>query len=233
MPFDEDPYNGGANRSISTDSPSANPTEDPLHLVGRARTKLHTLWLRYSYPFKEFGSGASIHYSCEIGRATADRVSIGERAYLAPDVWLNVVSRSSSDVPSLVLKAGCKIGRRSMISASNKICLEEEVLLSPGVLVMDHIHRYSNPDIPIHEQGVTYGGTVTIGRNSWIGFGAVICCSKGELLIGRNSVVGANSVVTKSFPPYSVVVGNPARLVKKYDPVSKQWAIVDGETRSA
>jgi acetyltransferase-like isoleucine patch superfamily enzyme len=96
---------------------------------------------------------------------------------------------------------------------------------------MDHSHAYEDITVPIREQGVTEGGRIRIGQGSWIGFGAAIVCPKGELTLGRNCVVGANSVVTRSFPPYSVIAGNPAKVVKQFDPVKQAW--VQGSVRSA
>ena len=197
--------------------------EDPLSLVSRAATKLNSIWLGKTYPFATFGRNVSIHYSCDIQRSISEQISIGGDVYMAPDVWLNIAPGSDNSEPRIVLGSGCGIGRRSTISARNKIVLEADVLLAPSVLIMDHNHEYSDIEKPIHAQGVTSGGRIFIERNCWLGHGAVIVCTHGELVLGRNSVVGANAVVTRSFPPFSVIAGNPAKVVRAYDQQSGKW----------
>ena len=172
--------------------------EDPLELISRIATRLNSLWLRHTYPFAEFGSGVSVHHSCDIKRSMSPDIKLSDNVYLAPDAWLNTVGDARDMGPKIVIGSGSKVGRRSMISARNKIVLEADVLMAPSVLIMDHNHEFSDVEKPIDAQGVTSGGRIFIGRNCWLGHCAAIVCNHGELNLGRNSVVGANSVVTQA-----------------------------------
>jgi acetyltransferase-like isoleucine patch superfamily enzyme len=56
-----------------------------------------------------------------------------------------------------------------------------------------------------------------------LGCGVVVLSGQKDLVIGRNSVLAANAVVTQSFPDFSVIAGNPAKLVRIYDPQTEKW----------
>ena len=201
--------------------------EDPLLSFSRMVTKLNTIWLRRTYPFAAFGRRIAVHFSCDIRRSMAQHISFGDDVCLAPNVWLNVASGSEEAGPKIILGSRCLIGRRSTISARNQIVLEADVLLAPSVLIMDHNHEFSDVDKPIHTQGVTRGGEIFIERGCWLGHGAVVICGHGKLVLGQNSIVGANAVVRRSFPPFSVIAGNPAKVVKAFDPKLGKWTHVE------
>jgi acetyltransferase-like isoleucine patch superfamily enzyme len=197
--------------------------EDPISIFPRIISKLNSLWLQWTYPFASVGSDFWAHYSAEIPRSAATHIKIGNSVRIDPGAWINIPLESTSSDLVIVLDDACSIGRRVMISAKNQIHLEHHTILSPSVLIMDHNHAFQDVTLPIDRQGVTSGGTIRIEEGCWIGFGAAIICSQGELVIGRNSVVGANAVVTRSVPPYSVVAGNPSKIVKRFDAAKGEW----------
>ena len=80
-------------------------------------------------------------------------------------------------------------------------------------------HDYESIDEPIHNQGVSTK-PIIVEDESWIGANVVVVPG---VTIGKHSIVAAGSVVTKRVPPYSVVGGNPARLLKVYNFVTKNW----------
>lgn len=68
--------------------------------------------------------------------------------------------------------------------------------------------------------GSNKGKAATIEDDVYI---APSVCLAEDVVIGRGSVVGAGSVVTEDVPPQSIVVGVPAKIIKRYNPVSQQW----------
>jgi acetyltransferase-like isoleucine patch superfamily enzyme len=199
--------------------------EDPLKGFTRLAGKFHSLWLQWTYPFASIGKGVSVHSTCDLQRSRAKYMKLGNRVSLGREVWLNIPNVSICDESAIIIEDGCGIGRHSVISAKNQIHIQRNTIFGPSVLVMDHNHAFEDVTVPIGLQPMTPGGTIRIEEGCWIGFGAAIICSRGELVIGRGSVVGANSVVSRSVPAFSVVTGNPAKVVKQYDPAKKAWVI--------
>ena len=192
--------------------------------IPRVLTKLYNTWLEVAYSFAHLGRKVSIHYTCDLNNTSL--IDIGDFVTVHRDVWLHA-HRTSARIEKTVLRVGdrCFIGRRSHISAKNSIEIESDVLLAASVLIQDHGHEFGNIEVPIKNQGTAAGGTIRIGQGCWIGQGAAIVCDNGELVLGRNCVVGVNAVVTRSAPPYSVLSGNPARIVKQFDTVRGAWVL--------
>ena len=91
------------------------------------------------------------------------------------------------------------------------VTIGENVMMGPNVLIYTQNHRTDRTDIPMREQGMSEIQPVIIEDNVWIGARVIILPG---VTIGTGSVIGAGAVVPKSIPPYSVAVGNPARVVK-------------------
>lgn len=86
------------------------------------------------------------------------------------------------------------------------------VMMGPEVYIYTQNHNFSRIDIPMDQQGWTEEKPVTIDDDVWIGARVTILPG---VIIGKGSIIGASAVVTKDVPPYSVVAGNPAVVVKK------------------
>jgi acetyltransferase-like isoleucine patch superfamily enzyme len=108
-------------------------------------------------------------------------------------------------------------------------------LISWNVVIMDSYRVSADPSVRRQEvqqiarreprlvSGRGDARPVDIGRNVWVGFD--VCVLPG-VHIGEGSIVGARSVVTESVPPYSVLAGNPARVIRRLDPGAQRPANV-------
>lgn len=196
--------------------------EDPVVLFSRAVIKFYSLWVAGTYPFISVGDNLSIHPTCTLSRRISHRIRLGDSVIIRSNAWLNVLAEAKGDANIFIGNNTC-INAQCTISARNYIHVDRDVMISSCALIMDHNHAYEDVHAPIREQGSTLGGTIRIEQGCWIGYGAAIVCNQGELVVGKNSVISANALVTRSCPPYSVMVGNPARLVRQYDLANGIW----------
>lgn len=115
------------------------------------------------------------------------------------------------------------IGNNSRIGIGNVIIgpvtIGNNVILAQNIVMSGLNHNYIDVETPIYLQGETVA-TITIEDDCWIGANVVITAG---VTIGKHSVVGGGAVVTKNIPPFSVALGNPAKVVKKYNFETKDW----------
>lgn len=178
-------------------------------------TKIMHIDFTKIFPGVSFGTGIQI-----IG---IKNITIGQGSCIGESTWINVCHRDDKkhiNIGSCVL-----IWRNSMISSGGYVEIGDYCLFAPRVFVSDADHVYSNIIMPYMDQGATSGNLV-IEENCWLGINTVI---SGNIIVGRGCVIGANSVVTHSIPPFCVVAGAPAHIIKIFDFASNTWIKVRGE----
>ncbi len=115
------------------------------------------------------------------------------------------------------------IGDRTKIGLSNTIIgpvtIGNDIRLAQNITLSGLNHNYTDVTLPIHIQGVSTA-PIIIEDETWIGANVVVLAG---VTIGKHCIVAAGSVVTKDVPSYSVAAGNPARILKKYNPETKLW----------
>ena len=108
----------------------------------------------------------------------------------------------------------CDIGEHNHITACNKISIGNGVLTGRYVYIGDNSHGsldITESETPPALRRLVSKGEVIIEDNVWIGDKVAILSG---VRIGKGSVIGANSVVTKDVPPYTIVAGCPAKIIR-------------------
>jgi len=150
--------------------------------------------------------GAYLH-ACPHG------IEIGEDTIIMHGAVLHVYNFRG--LPHAGIKIGCNslVGEYSVIRGQGGVEIGDRVYTSPFTQIIAVNHVFDDPSRPFVDQGITAEGIV-IEDDVWLGAGAVIT---DGVRVGQGAVVAAGAVVTRDVPPYTVVGGVPARIIKKIE----------------
>ncbi len=115
------------------------------------------------------------------------------------------------------------IGERTLIGISSVIIgpvtLGNDILIAQNVVISGQNHGYEDANLPISKQKDIVKH-IKIEDEVWLGANVVVVAG---VTIGKHAVVAAGSVVTKDVPAFSIVAGNPARIIRQYNPKTEDW----------
>lgn len=160
---------------------------------------------------------------CEFGGFSilrgAKHIRLGSNLYIGKDVVWEVFDEfhDQAFTPSLSFGDGSSFGDGGHISCINRVAIGNGVRIGRKVFITDNSHGASARvllDTAPNLRPLISKGPVVIEDCAWIG---EMACIMPGVTIGRGAIVGASAVVTHDVPPYTLVAGNPARIVKRID----------------
>lgn len=170
-------------------------------------------WVRVLVnPFKHSkGKGTSIGNYARMDLMPYNNFAVGEKCLIEDYATINNAVGPVS------------IGDRSLIGLSAVVIgpveIGNDVMLAQHVVLSGLNHGYENIHMPIKDQPITTS-KITIEDGAWLGANVVVTPG---ITIGKNAVVAGGSVVVKNVPPFSVVGGNPAKVLKRYCSKRENW----------
>jgi acetyltransferase-like isoleucine patch superfamily enzyme len=179
--------------------------QEPMKRVAARNRLLRPLRVRQ---FGAFGEHATVDRP--IWLYGAKKMSIGDRAIILRGTWL-AVERVAWDIPGFVLNIGNDFSMRvgGTISASSSVTIEDDVSCGAYVSIVDSAHTWNagNPN-PLHNP--SQSSPIRIGAGTWLADRATVAAGAE---IGLQCLLAANCVVSGKVADYSIVVGNPGRVV--------------------
>jgi acetyltransferase-like isoleucine patch superfamily enzyme len=163
--------------------------------------------------FAGFGEGSALCFP--MAAVFNERyISIGRGTVVGPysSISAGVSPQHELDHEVVTIGDRCLIGKGNGIVGHERIVIGDDVFTGHHVYITDANHGYEDIEQPVGKQ-FAESRPVSIGDGSWLGHGTVVLPG---VTIGRNVVVGAAAVVTDDLPDFSVAVGNPARVIRRY-----------------
>ena len=146
-------------------------------------------------------------------------IKIGHHSCLGQDSWININHREIGKI-GLIIGNNCFIGRRNFFSSGKLIKIGDYCLTGIDCHFLGSDHIYASPFQPYITTGTTDDGVIDVGVNCWLGASVTVL---KDVRIGYGSIIGSATVVNRDIPPLSVVVGNPCRIIKRFDAQANSW----------
>lgn len=155
-------------------------------------------------------------------------IKMGNNFTAGKSLWLEAVTwhNGHTYTPQIIIKNNVAVNDYVHIAATNYVEIGNHVLMGSKIYISDHNHgmyggeKQATPEEPPNLRYVTNHQKVIIEDNVWIG--EMVAILPG-VTVGRGSIIGALSVITKDIPPYSIAVGNPAKVIKQFNHATQQW----------
>ncbi|SHM22194.1 acyltransferase [Mucilaginibacter sp. OK098] len=177
---------------------------------GQARPRLWVRWFVNPFIHKK-GKNTIIRFNTRMDLFPFNKFEIGANSIIEDFATIN------NGVGDVFIGNNAGIGLSNVIIGPVK--LGNYVMLAQNIVISGLNHAYEDVTLPPRMQKVVTK-QITIEDDVWIGANCVITAG---VTIGKHAIVGAGSVVTKDIPQFSVAVGNPARVIKKYNFETKCW----------
>lgn len=171
----------------------------------------------YRYFFADIGHKSKLIAPMRL--RNVHNIRIGENVIINRYAFLLTLQEDKSVVPRLTIGNGSVIGHMNHITCICEVEIGENVLTADRVYISDHSHGFLETTVPILKQPVVSKGKVGIGSGTWLGENVAVLSCK----IGKNCAIGANAVVLSDIPDYCVAVGAPARVIRRWNPISRNW----------
>lgn len=179
----------------------------------------------FYYPrFRAIGFGTKLLPPFSV--YNSGQIRLGERTRFGRYAVLNIFENKGrpEGFGQLTIGSDVYFGGHAEVHCFNEITIGDGCVFSEHVYVSDVAHGLDPTRGPIMKQALESKGGVEIGEHSFVGFGASVMPG---VKLGKHCVVATRSVVTRSFPDYSMVAGIPARLIKRYSMEQRCWVNVD------
>jgi acetyltransferase-like isoleucine patch superfamily enzyme len=179
-------------------------------------------FLGYFYRYKYF-------FSCKIANSARvigwKSIKLGKNVVICNRTWLNVNHRNGKHISKAIqIGSNSFIGENNFFTSGLCIIVGDYTLTASNCSFIGASHNVDNVNSPYLTTGVYDTNVIKIGVNCFFGYDSSVV---GDVCIGHGSIIGAKAVVINDVPPFSMVVGNPARVVKRFDFDSLAW--VKGE----